>query len=235
MSRGPGALVIAFFFTAAFPVTSSLQTPAGALPGPQIQEPQPAGTPRMGEYVVSGTLRQPMFQQGANPNDSREGFAPTYYPGTLDPGAAGVVAVGLGQETSIQLALQASRMARVSGTITDSAGRPLTGVTVMLRSQSGPGMMFNGGATGPDGSFTLSNVPPGEHVIDVAAQTRTPEAPETASVALTVGSQDITDTPYQLRASQNIDGLRIVLTDRVTEVSGASPENGALRSRTSWS
>jgi hypothetical protein len=175
-------------------------------------------------------------------------------------------------------------------------------------------MMFNGGISDPDGSFSLSNVPPGEHSIDIAAQTRTPEAPpETASVALTVWNQDITnlrittappatvsgtvvfegssprtgvmgglrvvarptdpenpgamtrfeelgrveesgafllrgvgdvffrpvdlgpwvlkhitldgeditDTPYQLRASQNIDGLRVVLTDRVTDVSGS--------------
>jgi protocatechuate 3,4-dioxygenase beta subunit len=173
-----------------------------------------------GEYVVSGIVRQPMAQ--GNPNDATEGYAPTYYPGTPNPAEAELLALGLAQEMSIQLTLQAARMARISGTVADSEGKPLREGRVMVRSASGDAVMVTrGGSVGADGAFTLTNVPPGEHYIDVVTQTRTPDAlPETASVPVQVSTDDIA-------------GLRIT-TARAGTVSGTvvfegeSPRGGVL-------
>jgi hypothetical protein len=38
---------------------------------------------------------------------------------------------------------------------------------------------------------------------------------------VSLDGEDLTDTPYELRPSENIEGLRVVLTDRVTDVSGS--------------
>src|SRR6185503_14651710 len=145
-----------------------------------------------GEYVVSGIVRQPMAQ--GNPNDATEGYAPTYYPGTPNPAEAELLALGLAQEMSIQLTLQAARMARISGTVTDSEGRPLREGRVMARSASGDGGLgTRGGGLAADGTFTLTNVPPGDHYLDVVSQTRGQDAlPESASLQVLVSNQDIT-------------------------------------------
>jgi len=92
----------------------------------------------------------------------------------------------------------------------------------MARSASGDTvMMTRGGTTGADGAFTLTNVPPGDQFIDVVTQARTPDAlPETASVQVLVGDQDIS-------------GLRIT-TSRAGTISGTvvfegeSPRGGVL-------
>jgi hypothetical protein len=172
-----------------------------------------------GEYVVSSIVRRPMFQQSANPNDASEGFAPTYYPGTPNPAEAQLVEVGLAQEISIHMALQAARMARVSGTVVNSEGKPVVGVRLMIRTASGSGMFSTGGLTGADGSFLLANVPPGDHYIDAIAERRpTGATGEIASVPLTVASEDITN----LRITT---GRAAVVTGTVV-FEGSSPRQG---------
>jgi protocatechuate 3,4-dioxygenase beta subunit len=273
-----------------------------------------------GEYVISANARAgfALAQGASGANDTNEGYPPTYYPGTTNPAEAQTITVGLGDELSIQLTLMAVRMARISGTVVDSEGKPVSGAMLTLRSASGGGVMtMTAGQSGSDGSFTLMNVPPGEHHVDVRPTIRTPDAPpEFGSVPIVVGSdnitglriatgrgatisgrvtfegtadrtgsatpprvtvlpvepqampplplggdpmsngliaadgsfqlrgtsgtvvfrvvtppawtlksvildgENITDVPYELKASENVDGLRIVLTDRVTDISG---------------
>jgi hypothetical protein len=61
------------------------------------------------------------------------GFAVTFYPGTASPSVAQAVRLTPGNDvTNISFALSPAKMARVSGTIVDSEGRPLGGSTVML-------------------------------------------------------------------------------------------------------
>jgi protocatechuate 3,4-dioxygenase beta subunit len=175
-----------------------------------------------GEYVVSSTVRRPMVQAGANTNDATEGYAPTYYPGTPNPAAAELLTLGLAQEMAIQLTLQAARMARVSGVVADAEGRPLREARVTIRPASSQGLMtMTTGRVGPDGTFTLANVPPGSHVIDVMTQSRTPDAaPQAASMPLTVANEDI-------------NGLRIItapagiVSGRVV-FEGTSPRQGVM-------
>jgi protocatechuate 3,4-dioxygenase beta subunit len=124
-----------------------------------------------GEYVVSASVRAPMMiATGGGPTmDPNEGFAPTFYPGTPMANEAQAVNLALGQEASIQFSLLAARLARVTGTVADSSGRPVSGAMVMQRSTvASAGMtMVMGGQTIADGSFAVSGVPPGDHSIDV--------------------------------------------------------------------
>jgi hypothetical protein len=60
------------------------------------------------------------------------------------------------------------------------------------------GMGFGfGGSTGADGTFLMTNVPPGEYVLDVRPRTVAPGAApseaEFASIPLTVGGEDVTN------------------------------------------
>jgi hypothetical protein len=94
---------------------------------------------------------------------------------------------------SMHITLIAAVMARISGVVIDSQGRPAAGAFLVLRSGSAMMMMAAmGGQVAADGSFAVRNVPPGEHVLDVRQQPRGPGAPmEFASVPITVAGDDV--------------------------------------------
>jgi protocatechuate 3,4-dioxygenase beta subunit len=177
-----------------------------------------------GGYIVSGTVRQPTPQGNVNTNDAIEGYAPTFYPGTPNPAEAEVLTLGLAQEMSIQLTLQAARMARITGTVTDSSGRPVRDGRVMVRSASGDGMIFNatGGAINAEGAFALSNVPPGDHFVEVVTQGRgrSDVVPEAASVQVQVSTDDINGLRLTTAPAASISG--------VVEFEGNSARVGVL-------
>ena len=148
-----------------------------------------------GEYIVSANARNGLGpQQGASANDVSEGYAPTYYPGTISPAEAQPINVGLAQETLVQFTLQASRMARISGTVVDAEGKPAIGATLMVRTGDGGGTMtMMAGRSGVDGSFTLANVAPGNHYIDVRLPPRGANIRgEAGTVPVSVGADNIT-------------------------------------------
>ena len=91
-----------------------------------------------GEYIVSASFRSGVVSIGGLPgSDTSEGFLPTFYPGTINASDAQPVTVTLGQESSVQFALSAARMARVSGLVVDSTGRALASAMVVLLPSSG--------------------------------------------------------------------------------------------------
>ena len=71
-------------------------------------------------------------------------------------------------------------MTRISGLVRNSQGKPFA-ANLSLRTQSGGGMSMRGLAmAGSDGRFSASNVPPGEHYVEVSSR---PGEDESASVA----------------------------------------------------
>ena len=130
-----------------------------------------------GDYVLRASMR-PNMPMGPGAADKESiGYPGTYYPGVTDISQAQTLTAVLGQElSSIAFALVPARLSRISGTVMGSDGRPLSGAMVMIRAHGGVGMaavrmamMGNAGnnQVKPDGSFQLTNVPPGDYVLDV--------------------------------------------------------------------
>jgi protocatechuate 3,4-dioxygenase beta subunit len=155
-----------------------------------------------GQYYLSATLR-PMG--GMADTDDRSGYSPTYFPGTSNVAEAQRVTVGIGQTISdMNMALMPSRMARVTGTVVDSQGRPFTGA-IMAFPKNEMFMMFGPPAQiKPDGSFVVNGLTQGDWVL----QTTGPGAAQGdyASAEVTINGDDV-------------NGLRLVGTPPLT-VSG---------------
>jgi protocatechuate 3,4-dioxygenase beta subunit len=150
-----------------------------------------------GEYIVSATFRSNFIAIGGaiGGSDTSESFLPTFHPGTINVSEAQPVTVTLGQESSVQFALSAARIARVSGLVVDSTGRPLISAMVALLPSSGQLSVsgLNTAQSGPDGSFTFPNVAPGDYVANVqlVPGLSNSNIPESAAVRVSVGGSDL--------------------------------------------
>ena len=170
-----------------------------------------------GEYIVSATYRSTLAPPLPNSTDTSEGFAPTFYPGTVNSAEAQAVSVTVGDETPVQFSMVAARLARVSGTVVDSDGRPSTGAMLQLMSRQGNGgFTFGVGSVSTDGTFTIAGVTPGEHSIEVRPIPR-PGATsgEFASVPIVVSGSDVTGVRI-------VTGKGALVTGRVV-FEGTSP------------
>lgn len=134
-----------------------------------------------GEYFVSATLRgtQEMMvtemavvaavRNAPAPEAPRSGYAPTYFPGTPNGGEAQRIPLALGQEIqNADFGLVPVRLARVSGTVIGSDGRPLEGIMVSAspRTANETGfisLMGTSARTDRNGNFTMPGVAPGEY------------------------------------------------------------------------
>jgi protocatechuate 3,4-dioxygenase beta subunit len=156
-----------------------------------------------GDYYLSATLREgPML--GFEVGDGITSYAPTYYPGTGSAQQAERISVGLGAEMSgVTFSLLPVKTVKVSGTAIDSTGRPMAGAFVMLREdvrmgEGGMMMMMGGGnRVKDDGTFLLTNIAPGDYVVEVRQMMMGPgrrggDEPEVAFTTLSVGSEDVT-------------------------------------------
>lgn len=166
-----------------------------------------------GQYYLSATLRGMGMMMDAS-SDDRSGYAPTYYPGTPNAAEAQRVTISLGQTlTDLNMALVQARIARVSGTAVDSNGKPMTGGFIMVMQRNGAMTMANGGGQiRPDGTFSVSNLAPGEYTL--MAQVRGPLMPgenESASARVTIAGEDIEGV--QLVATKPITATGRILAD----------------------
>jgi hypothetical protein len=179
-----------------------------------------------GEYYVSATLRNTDVlamdmaiagaSAGAMGSQPSSGYAPTYFPGTTTPGNAQRVTVTVGQEAqNTDIALAPVRLARISGSVMSSEGKPVEGALVsatpLNRSgEVGLSMMGMTGRTTKEGTFTISSVAPGDYTLNVrsvriitsdggdtmmfrAAVGGGDGDSETASVPVTVAGEDLTN------------------------------------------
>ncbi len=155
-------------------------------------------------YVSAAQSALPTIDVSAD----KTGYAATYYPGTPAVSEAQRVTVPVGQEVNeINFPLVPTRVAKISGTATDSQGKPIANGAIMLTTTGGAvgasgtplvGMTM----TKPDGGFTISNVAPGEYRLEmmtaadlqgIAQRTNTNLAmSESASTPVTITGQDLT-------------------------------------------
>jgi protocatechuate 3,4-dioxygenase beta subunit len=104
---------------------------------------------------------------GSNPNS---GYAPTYFPGTPNGSEAQKISLAVGQEAqNTDFALLPVKLAKISGTVISSEGKPVEGsmVNAVPRNSDGAPMMMMSGSARSDknGNFTISNVSPGEYTL----------------------------------------------------------------------
>lgn len=178
-----------------------------------------------GTYYVMAMMRDSwtVVESGV---EQTFGYAPTYFPGTMNVGDARRVTVGVGQEASnIDFGLVPGRAADVSGTAVDSRGQPLAGQSIVVAQEMrGPGMMMMmsaaQGRVGADGSFTIKNVPPGDYKLQARATTEGKiagtQVQESAAAGISVNGVNIEGASLMTSAGGSISGH--VLTE-----SGAAP------------
>ena len=147
------------------------------------------------------------FGPGAVSDPTPSGYAPTYYPGVVNPSDAGKVSVGPGQEAGgIDFPIQLVPFATVTGVV---AGADEVAAVLLVPQNSGPlgrlgGAALNGRAQS-DGTFTITNVPPGRYLAVARSGGRGGD-PKTGMQAIVVNGQ-------------NVEGVTLVLQPGVT-VSG---------------
>ena len=143
-----------------------------------------------GQYAVRATWRR--LGPGDATSPDRTGYAPTFFPGTIDAAHAQRFALAANQTISdLVMALVPIKTVRVEGTVVDSGGRPMGGTSVAVaQTTDGRGFVSGGNMTRPDGTFTLVNLTPGEYVLMTEPST---SRKDVASMKLTIGSEDIKD------------------------------------------
>jgi hypothetical protein len=152
------------------------------------------------------------------------GFAPTYFPGTIDAAAATPVSVAFGADAlGTTFALMPARTLSISGTMVDAEGRPVSGRGSLWLSV--PDRLHRMDfhvvrtVTNSDGTFVLRNVPQGMYTLQGFA----PPAPDYRGpmnlaampfgwAALTVGDSDLDGVVLRTTPGATLRG-RIVLED----------------------
>jgi hypothetical protein len=211
-----------------------------------------------GDYYISATLRNTdimMFDtamlggpsSGASGSTPSSGYAPTYFPGTPTAANAQRVTVAVGQEAqNTDFALAPVRLARISGTVMTSEGKPLDGgmVTATPVSRTGEvGLALMGGGTGRtsrDGNFSIASVAPGEYTLNVrSVRIMTSDGGDTVMFRATVGGADGSDSETGslpiVVAGEDLSNVVIVTSKgasaagRLTFEGGTPPSPSAVR------
>jgi hypothetical protein len=112
---------------------------------------------------------------------------PIYYPGTPSFAEAQAIAVAAGTEVAADFQLAPIQNARVSGVVLNSAGAPVEAQVGLVSDAVGTGPITEAnvlaasafrlmGDSGPDGAFTIENVPPGPYTLTASLRMRVPDA-----------------------------------------------------------
>lgn len=203
-----------------------------------------------GEYYVSATLRNAdtmifdMLGQQGGPTGSNpgSGYAPTYFPGTTSPADAQKISLALGQEAQgTEFALIAVKLARVSGVVINSEGKPVAGAMVRASpvGRAGDiGAMIMGSTsarTSKEGTFTLSSVAPGEYSLEVRSMQVMTEGGDRMVFTATIGGamggdSEFASLPITV-AGEDLANVTVVTskgataTGRITFEGGTNPAN----------
>lgn len=130
---------------------------------------------RPGDYYVFATTGPlgVVPTDGPTPGDNAMGYVRTYFPGTDRATLAQPIRVEVSRSAfDVTFALRAEKMARLSGIVSDEAGRPVADARVMLIRTEDGGISTEDTATATSdagGAFTYDAVPAGTFQIQALA------------------------------------------------------------------
>ena len=162
---------------------------------------------------VAGGRGGPGAGRGAGPlggfaeEPEPTGYAPTYYPGVVSAPEAGRIAVGPGQEVvGIDFQIQLVPFATVSGIVSGAD----ESVSVLLMPQDARGLGPLGGQvlagrSQADGTFSVTNVPPGRYVAIARSGGRANDS-KTATQAVVVNGENIAGVSLILQRGVTVSG-----------------------------
>lgn len=144
-------------------------------------------------------------------DDEPIAYVPTYFPGVTSVNEARAVGLGIGQEVlEVDFNLQLVRASRISGTVTNPDGSPVTSGTINLMADGvgtapgrGPIGVRLGSRIDWDGSFQILNIPPGRYTLRARGDDR--EIPQFAAQPITVAG-DLSGLIVILAPSARITG-----------------------------
>ena len=162
-----------------------------------------------GQYYLQATWRN-VSPIGFGNSENRNGYAPLFFPGTLEIAQAQRLTIGVGTEVSdVMMTMKPIKAVTVTGTIVDSRGQPMNGM-LLVSQPDGFGFMTMGAPVRPDGTFALNGLAPGDYVI-TAQQMGNPQESEVATTKITVAGEDISGV--QLVAAKPISTRGRVIVD----------------------
>jgi uncharacterized protein (DUF2141 family) len=152
-------------------------------------------------------------------------YAATYFPGTAIAAQAARITLAAGQDAGgIDFAIQRLPTATITGAVTGPDGQPVRGVGVILYTPGPPpafaveSTFLPNATTGQDGTFTFSQVAPGDYRVFVRASA-TPLAPSSTTVSinnmapilwglsdLSVSGSDVTGVAITLQPAMSFTG-----------------------------
>jgi hypothetical protein len=135
------------------------------------------------------------------------GYAPTYYPGVVSAPEAGKVTVGPGAEVAgIDFQIQLVPLATISGIV--AGAEDVVAVMLMADDAGGRGPLGGPTLTGrsqADGTFSITNVPPGRYTAIARAGGRRGDS-KTAMQSIVVNGQNITGVSLILMPGVTLSG-----------------------------
>jgi hypothetical protein len=148
------------------------------------------------------------------------GYAPVFFPGTVDSAAASVVNLAAGEErTGIDITLQMVPTSRIEGAVMEPDGRVPAGVQVNLfpKSFTGDPFLLLPRASVAGGRFIVAGVSPGTYVLTARGRGAGPAAPPAggrgpapptlwAMTEVTVSGEDLTNLEMRLEPGVAIAG-----------------------------
>jgi hypothetical protein len=153
-------------------------------------------------------------------DENERAFAPTYFPGVTSVSEAQPLTLGLSQTMSgVDFGLQIVYVASVSGRVLNPDGSATTRGDVTLMPETSAVAGGRGRLGGSydsriswDGSFDISNVPPGRYIL--RARGRDAQWPQFATQPLTVAGSDIGDLTLTVAEGATVTGTVALATSQ---------------------
>jgi hypothetical protein len=168
---------------------------------------------------------------GAVPPSS--GYAPTYFPGTINTAEAQRITIAAGQDApNTDFAMVPARLARIAGFVINSAGKPVEGTIVEAVSRSGEAAFSpesgSSSATGRNGAFILAGIPPGDYLLrSQPLQITTTGAGDMMTFTARVGGESEIGSVAVTVAGENLSNVVIATSKGATLIGQVTFDGGA--------